>query len=104
MVMENWNEKLIKALQLNGKSGRTQANYIRTVRILTEHCNKTPDLITEEELQEYCLYRRNVSKWAPNTMKSCYAGCRFFFENVLSERIGSGRKAGGRMQKFFLSL
>ena len=81
--MENWHEKFINALQLNGKSELTQANYIRTVRILIEHCNKTPDLITEEELQEYFLHRRNVSKWAPNTMKSCYAGCRFFFENVL---------------------
>jgi len=81
--MENWNEELIKALQLNGKAEQSQANYIRTVRILTEHCGKTPDLITEEELQEYFLHRRNVSQWAPNTMKSCYAGCRFFFENVL---------------------
>ncbi len=84
MVMENWNEKLINARQLNDKSERTQANYICTVQILTEHCGKTPDLITEEELQEYFLHRRNVSQWAPNTMKSCYAGCRFFFENVLN--------------------
>jgi integrase/recombinase XerD len=67
-----------------GKAERTQANYIRQVRILTEHLNKTPDLIIEEELQEYFLYRRNVSKWAPpSTMKSCYAGIRFFFKNVL---------------------
>ena len=41
MVMENWNEKLIKALQLNGKTERSQANYIRTVRILHKHCGKT---------------------------------------------------------------
>ena len=81
--MENWHEKFINALQLNGKSESTQANYLRTVRILTEHYDKTPDLISEEELQEYFLHRRNVSKWAPNTMKCCYAGARFFFENVL---------------------
>ncbi len=81
--MENWYEQFINALQLSGKSELTQANYTRTVRILTEHYRKTPDLITEEELQEYLLHRRNVSKWAPNTMKSCYAGIRFFFENVL---------------------
>lgn len=81
--MENWHENLITTLQLSGKAERTQANYIRQVRILTEHFNKTPDLITEEELQEYFLHRRNVSKWAPSTMKSCYAGIRFFFENVL---------------------
>jgi len=81
--MENWHEKLIEALQLNGKSERTQASYARTMRVLIEHYRKTPDLISEEELQEYFLHRRNVSKWRPNTMKSCYAGTRFFFENVL---------------------
>jgi integrase/recombinase XerD len=83
MVMENWYEKSINALQLSGMSERTQANYTRAVRLLTEHYGKTPDLITEEELQEYFLNRRNVSKWAPNTMRICYAGIRFFFETVL---------------------
>lgn len=81
--MENWHENLITTLQLNGKAERTQANYIRQVRILIEHFDKTPDLISEEELQEYFLHRRNVSNWAPSTMKSCYVGIRFFFENVL---------------------
>ncbi len=81
--MENWYEKSKQALQLNGMSERTQANYTRAVRLLTEHYDKTPDLITEEELQEYFLHCRNVSKWAPNTMRICYAGIRFFFEKVL---------------------
>ncbi len=82
--MENWYEKSKEALQLSGKGDRTQANYTRAVRLLIEHFdNKSPDLITEEELQEYFLYCRNVRKWAPNTMGICYAGIRFFFENVL---------------------
>jgi integrase len=82
--MENWYEKSKEALQLSGKGDRTQANYTRAVRLLIEHFdNKPPDLITEEELQEYFLYCRNVRKWAPNTMGICYAGIRFFFENVL---------------------
>ena len=51
MVMENWHEKLITTLQLNGKAERTQANYIRQVRILTEHFDKTPDLISEEDFR-----------------------------------------------------
>jgi integrase/recombinase XerD len=83
MVMENWYEKSINALQLNGMSERTQANYARAVRLLTEHYKKPPDLITEEELQGYFLHCRNTLKWAPNTMGICYAGIRFFFENVL---------------------
>jgi len=82
--MENWYEKSIQALQLGGKGDRTQANYTRAVRLLLKHFdNKSPELITEEELQEYFLHCRNVLKWAPNTMRICYAGIRFFFRNVL---------------------
>jgi integrase/recombinase XerD len=84
MAMENWYEKSKEALQLSGKGDRTQVSYTRAVRLLIEHFdNKTPDLITEEELQEYFLHCRNILKWAPNTMRICYAGIRFFFENVL---------------------
>jgi integrase/recombinase XerD len=78
MVMENWYEKSIKALQLNGMAERTQEGYTRAVRMLVEHFDKTPDLITEEELQEYFLHRKNVCKWSPNTMRICYSGIKFF--------------------------
>ena len=81
--MTNWYENTIKALQLNGKGERTQQAYARAVRMLSEFYTKTPDLISEEELQEYFLHRKNVSKWSPNTMRICYCGIRFFFENVL---------------------
>ncbi|HLE40487.1 MAG TPA: site-specific integrase [Nitrospirota bacterium] len=81
--MENWYEKSIKALQLNGMAERTQDAYARSVRMLVEHFNKTPDVITEEELQEYFLHRKNACKWSSNTMRICYSGIKFFFVNVL---------------------
>jgi len=81
--MKNWYENSVKALQLNGKGERTQQSYTRAVRMLTEFYDKTPDLISEEELQEYFLHRKNVNNWSPNTMRICYSGIRFFFENVL---------------------
>ena len=79
----DWYEKMIKTLQLNGKGERTQQSYARAVRMLTEQCQKMPESITQEELQEYFLYRKNVSKWAPKTMRICYCGIRFFYVNVL---------------------
>jgi integrase/recombinase XerD len=81
--MTNWYENSVKALQLNGKGERTQQSYTRAVRMLTEFYGKTPDHVTEEELQDYFLHRKNVNKWSPNTMRICYCGIRFFFENVL---------------------
>ncbi|MGH8532128.1 MAG: tyrosine-type recombinase/integrase [Gammaproteobacteria bacterium] len=81
--MKAWYEKSINALQLNGKGERTQEAYTRSVRMLVEFYHKTPDLITEEELQHYFLHRRNVDQWSPATLRICYSGLRFFFEHVL---------------------
>ncbi len=82
-MMKAWYEKSINALQLNGKGERTQEAYTRSVRMLVEFYHKTPDLITEEELQHYFLHRRNVDHWPPATLRICYSGIRFFFEYVL---------------------
>ena len=78
-----WHGKAVKALQLGGMSERTQECYVRAMRMLVEHCGKEPDLISEEELQDYFLYRKNVSRWSPATMRICYSGVKFFFLHVL---------------------
>ena len=49
----------------------------------SEFYGKSPDLITEEELQDYFLHRKNTDHWSPNTMRICYCGIRFFYEHVL---------------------
>lgn len=84
--MNDWYERSMKALQLNGLSKGTQEGYTRTVRLLVEYYGKTPDLITEVELQEYFLHRRNVSKWSASSLRICFAGIRFFFINVLQRQ------------------
>ena len=81
--MKDYFQQSMRALQLAGKSEPTQKGYTRAVRMLVEHYGKTPDLITEEELQDYFLFRKNESKWSPATMRICYSGIKFFFENVL---------------------
>lgn len=81
--MTQWYQQAIDALQLNGKGQSTQEAYVRAVRMLSQHFKKPPSTITEQELREYFLHRKNVSRWSPNTMRICYCGIRFFFVNVL---------------------
>jgi hypothetical protein len=81
--MNDWYQRMVAALQLNGKGERTQQAYTRMVRMLSQFYHKTPDLISEPELQEYFLQRKNVNHWAPKTMRICYCGIRFFYVNVL---------------------
>ncbi len=72
-------EKAVKALQLAGMAEGTQEDYARAVRMLIEFTKKDPNDITEEELQDYFLFRRNITKWRDSTIRVCYSGLKFFF-------------------------
>jgi len=76
-------QQMIAALQLNGKSERTQQSSAREVRLLARFYGKSPHLISEHELQQYVLHRKNVEGLAPNSMRICSNGIRFFFRHVL---------------------
>jgi integrase/recombinase XerD len=82
-MMTDWYQKSINLLALNGKGERTQEAYTRAVRMLCEFYGKSPDEITENELERYFLHRKNVDHWSANTMRICYCGIRFFFVHVL---------------------
>jgi integrase/recombinase XerD len=81
--MKDYYQQSMRALQLAGMSERTQQCYTRSVRQLVDFYKKTPDKITEQELQDYFLHRKNHDKWAAATMRICYSGIKFFFINVL---------------------
>lgn len=76
-------QQMINALQLSGKGERTQQSYVREVRMLSQFYGKSLDSISEPELQAYFLHRKNVDKLAPNSMRICYSGIRFFYQHVL---------------------
>lgn len=76
-------QQLIAALQLSGKGERTQQAYVREVRLLSQFHSKSPGLISELELQTYFLHRKNDDRLAPNSMRICYSGIRFFYQHVL---------------------
>jgi integrase/recombinase XerD len=82
-MMNDYYQKSMRALQLAGMSQRTQQCYTRSVRMLADFYNKPPDQITEAQLQDYFLHRRNTDKWSAATMRICYSGIKFFFLNVL---------------------
>ena len=76
-------QQMIAALQLSGKGERTQASYVRAVRLLAQFYHKSPDRLSEQELQAYFLHRKNVDGLAPASMRICYRGIRFFSQHVL---------------------
>jgi integrase/recombinase XerD len=76
-------QHMITALQLSGQGERTQASYVREVRLLAQFYHTSPDRISEQELQHSFLHRKNVDGLAPTSMRICYSGIRFFSQHVL---------------------
>lgn len=78
-----WRSKMDKSMQVAGMSERTREAYDRAVRKMVHQCGKDPELISEEELLDYFIFRQDESGWAPATMRICYSGIKFFFKHVV---------------------
>lgn len=78
-----WQTKMIKSMQVAGMGEKTREAYSRAMCKLVVHCDKSPNLISEDELLDYFIHRQDNSGWAPATMRICYTGIKFFFKHVL---------------------
>jgi site-specific recombinase XerD len=74
---------MIEDLQLRGFAPKTQEAYLRAVRQLAEHFDKSPMDITEEDLRQYFLYLKNVKRASRSTCTQALCGIKFFFEHTL---------------------
>ena len=81
--MKDYYQQSIKALQLAGMSKSTQLCYTRSVRQLVDFYKTSPKKITEEQVQNYFLHRRNKDKWSAATLRIAQSGIKFYFINVL---------------------
>jgi len=81
--MTELRRRMIECLQLRGLSERTQDMYGRAVRQLAEHYRKSPDLISEEELRQYCLYVKHVKQYSRSASTIALCGIKFFLEQTL---------------------
>jgi site-specific recombinase XerD len=70
-------------LELRGYAERSIEAYVRAVKLLSEHYNKTPDQISEDELRRYFLYNKNIQKWARTTSTIAICGIKHFFTLTL---------------------
>lgn len=79
-------KRMEEDLQLKGYSAQTQRQYVLAVKQLAQHCNKSPELISEEELRAYFLYLARVKQCAPGTLKIAQAGIKFCFAITLQRQ------------------
>ncbi len=70
-------------MTLNRFSPWTIKNYMDTMRRLAKYYNKSPDLISQEEIQEYLLYLLQKRKLSWGTCNTHLSGLACFYKNVL---------------------
>jgi site-specific recombinase XerD len=74
---------MIEDMQLRGFAAKTQEAYLRAVRQLAEHFDKSPADLTEEDLREYFLHLKNVRQASRSTCTQALCGIKFFFEHTM---------------------
>jgi hypothetical protein len=77
--MTELRQKMIESLQLRGLSERTQDSCVRAVRQLVDHYDKSPELISEEEIRQYFLYLKNVKHCSRSTIVLALHGIKYFY-------------------------
>lgn len=63
---------------------RTQHSYYRAMRLVHEHFDIDPVLITEPQLREYYLFVKTKRRWKPKTIRQSVASSRLFYCDMLA--------------------
>jgi integrase/recombinase XerD len=81
--MTHLRQRMIEDMQLRGYASKTQEAYLRAVRQLAEHFDRSPGDLTEEDLREYFLHLKNVKRASRSTCTQALCGIKFFFQHTL---------------------
>ena len=81
--MSELREKMIKAMELRNFSPRTHTAYLSAVTNLAKHYKKSPEGITQEEVEDYLLYLKKERKLSFSTRNQAISGLKFFFNKTL---------------------
>jgi integrase/recombinase XerD len=76
-------ERMEREMVLRRLALRTRQAYIAQVTALSKHYRRSPDLLTEQEIQSYLFYLIEERKLARSTCLQALHGLRFFYHETL---------------------
>lgn len=88
-------QRMIDAMVLRGFRPRTQESYLRVVAQMARHYRRTPELITDQEVQAYLLHlvrERHLARSSVNQASSAvrFLVCEVLGQNERRQRIPMG--------------
>jgi len=84
--MTTLRQQMTDDLLLRGLSAKTQEAYLRTVTRLAAYYGRSPDRISEREIQAYLLHLYRDKGFTHSTCNVAVAGLRFFYHVTLRRR------------------
>ena len=75
--------RFAKALALRYDARRTRHAYYRQLRLIHQHFNLDPALLTETHLRDYFLSVKLEKHWKPKSIRQALAAARQFFVDLL---------------------
>jgi integrase/recombinase XerD len=76
-------KKLCQQVTLSGQSQSTLNNYIRCIATITLHFGKLPELISDDEINEYlCALALNPKSPSRSNFKHAVYGMRYYFRLI----------------------
>jgi integrase/recombinase XerD len=83
--MSELRNQMIRAMELKDFSDRTQDSYLRAVAGIAKFYGKSPDLLNQQEVEDYLLDLKHSGKSA-STRNVAICGLRFLYEKVLDSQ------------------
>lgn len=76
--------RMIDTMILRGMSKKTQDSYVRSVAQLANFYNRSPDQISDEEVQAFLLHLIRTRKLSWSSCNVAVYGLRFFYHQTLN--------------------
>jgi integrase/recombinase XerD len=77
--------RMIDAMILCGFRPRTQVSYLRAISQMARHYHRSPELITDEEVQAYLLHLLRDRQLARTSVNQASSAVRFLVCDVLGQ-------------------
>jgi hypothetical protein len=84
-------QRMIEDMRMRKFSPKTQATYIRSVRLLAVYLGGSPDTATVEDLRNYQLHLVDQGT-SPITLNATITGLKFFFDVTLDQVLLGHKK------------
>jgi integrase/recombinase XerD len=83
--MTTLRQRMIDAMVLRGFRPRTQVSYLRAVSQMARHYHRSPELITDQEVQAYLLHLVRDRQLARTNVNQACSAVRFLACELLGQ-------------------